>query len=109
MVGTAARGEVLHPAATPGRRRPWTVARPPAEQRSDPTDHRGRPAGWGKTTLLSEWARDPCKHRRVAWVSLDESDDEPRYTVPPAVGAFEIGVGDGIDGTADGQEIRARQ
>ena len=67
------------------------------------------PAGWGKTTLLSEWAHDPREHRRVAWVSLDESDDEPRYTVPPAVGAFEIGVGDGIDGTADGQEIRARQ
>ena len=35
------------------------------------------PAGWGKTTLLSQWAHDPLEHRRVAWVSLDESDDEP--------------------------------
>ena len=35
------------------------------------------PAGWGKTTLLSPWAHDPREHRRVAWVSLDESDDEP--------------------------------
>jgi LuxR family transcriptional regulator, maltose regulon positive regulatory protein len=35
------------------------------------------PAGWGKTTLLSHWAHDPLEHRRVAWVSLDESDDEP--------------------------------
>ena len=35
------------------------------------------PAGWGKTTLLSQWAHDPREHRRVAWVSLDESDDEP--------------------------------
>ena len=35
------------------------------------------PAGWGKTTLLSEWAHDPLEQRRVAWVSLDESDDEP--------------------------------
>jgi LuxR family transcriptional regulator, maltose regulon positive regulatory protein len=35
------------------------------------------PAGWGKTTLLSHWANDPAEHRRVAWVSLDPSDDEP--------------------------------
>ena len=35
------------------------------------------PAGWGKTTLLSQWAHDPAEHRRVAWVSLDESDDDP--------------------------------
>ncbi len=35
------------------------------------------PAGWGKTTLLSHWAHDPAEHRRVAWVSLDSSDDEP--------------------------------
>jgi LuxR family maltose regulon positive regulatory protein len=35
------------------------------------------PAGWGKTTLLAQWARDPAESRRVAWVSLDESDDEP--------------------------------
>ena len=35
------------------------------------------PAGWGKTTLLGQWVRridDACA---VAWVSLDESDDEP--------------------------------
>jgi LuxR family maltose regulon positive regulatory protein len=35
------------------------------------------PAGWGKTTLLSQWAHDPLERRRVSWVSLDESDDEP--------------------------------
>ena len=35
------------------------------------------PAGWGKTTLLSQWAHDPAESRRVAWVSLDQSDDEP--------------------------------
>jgi LuxR family maltose regulon positive regulatory protein len=35
------------------------------------------PAGWGKTTLLAQWARDVAEPRRVVWVSLDESDDEP--------------------------------
>ena len=35
------------------------------------------PAGWGKTTLLSRWATDPDEKRSIAWVSLDESDDEP--------------------------------
>jgi LuxR family maltose regulon positive regulatory protein len=33
------------------------------------------PAGFGKTTLLSEWIRQ--HHVRVAWVSLDESDNDP--------------------------------
>jgi LuxR family maltose regulon positive regulatory protein len=33
------------------------------------------PAGYGKTTLLAEWAeRDP---RPFAWVSVDEADDDP--------------------------------
>ncbi len=35
-------------------------------------------AGWGKTSLLSAWAREPCANQRVAWVSLDDGDDEPR-------------------------------
>ena len=36
------------------------------------------PAGWGKTSLLSAWASSPGERDRVAWVSLDEGDDEPR-------------------------------
>jgi LuxR family maltose regulon positive regulatory protein len=35
------------------------------------------PAGWGKTTLLSAWAHDPARADRVAWLSIDEADDEP--------------------------------
>jgi LuxR family maltose regulon positive regulatory protein len=34
-------------------------------------------AGWGKTTLLATWARTPELRQRVAWLSLDEADDEP--------------------------------
>jgi LuxR family maltose regulon positive regulatory protein len=36
------------------------------------------PAGWGKTSLLSAWAREQRATQRVAWVSLDNGDDEPR-------------------------------
>jgi LuxR family maltose regulon positive regulatory protein len=35
------------------------------------------PPGWGKTTMLSEWTAGPKVQGRVAWVSLDPSDDEP--------------------------------
>ncbi len=36
-------------------------------------------AGFGKTTLLSTWSQSlPANHPRVAWVSLDEEDNEPR-------------------------------
>jgi len=39
------------------------------------------PAGFGKTTLVSEWVEqlrleDPDKGRRIAWLSLDENDNE---------------------------------
>ena len=53
------------------------------------------PAGFGKTTLLSQW-RAAAGARRVAWVSLDEDDNDPtRFwvyvvealrTVDPALG-----------------------
>lgn len=33
------------------------------------------PAGYGKTTLLAEWAA--VDHRPVAWVTLDEADNDP--------------------------------
>ena len=35
------------------------------------------PAGWGKTTLLSEWRASPDESRPFAWVSLDPEDDDP--------------------------------
>ena len=35
------------------------------------------PAGWGKTSLLSGWAANTDEQRSIAWVSLDEGDDEP--------------------------------
>jgi LuxR family transcriptional regulator, maltose regulon positive regulatory protein len=54
------------------------------------------PAGFGKTTLLAAWARRTAGDRSTAWVSLDQSDNDPRLlwsyiiaalrTVDPDVG-----------------------
>ena len=35
------------------------------------------PAGFGKTTLLSEWARQSRPSLQTAWLSLDEGDNDP--------------------------------
>jgi LuxR family maltose regulon positive regulatory protein len=56
------------------------------------------PAGFGKTTLLAEWlAAAPAGERSVAWLSLDQADNQPAVfwsylmatlqTVAPGVGA----------------------
>jgi LuxR family maltose regulon positive regulatory protein len=62
------------------RRQPGMVARPRLQARLN--EGMGRelvlvctPAGFGKTTLLGEWAR--AGQRPVAWVSLDEADNDP--------------------------------
>ncbi len=37
------------------------------------------PAGFGKTTLLSSWIQSlPTHHPRIAWLSLDEEDNDPQ-------------------------------
>src|SRR5260370_61685 len=37
------------------------------------------PAGFGKTMLLSTWAQSlPASHALVAWLSLDEEDNDPQ-------------------------------
>ncbi len=35
------------------------------------------PAGFGKTTLVSEWARQDQSTAQTSWVSLDEGDTDP--------------------------------
>ena len=44
------------------------------------------PAGYGKSTLLAEWAR--AEDRRVAWVSLDRFDDDPATLVTSLAAAY---------------------
>jgi LuxR family transcriptional regulator, maltose regulon positive regulatory protein len=35
------------------------------------------PAGWGKTTLLAQWAKRHEPGRTLGWLTLDHSDDDP--------------------------------
>jgi LuxR family maltose regulon positive regulatory protein len=44
--------------------------------------------GWGKSVLLSAWARG--RSPRPAWVSLDPDDDDPSRFWPALVGALRI-------------------
>ena len=44
------------------------------------------PAGYGKSTLLVEWAH--AEARRVAWVSLDRFDDDPAVLLAALASAF---------------------
>jgi LuxR family transcriptional regulator, maltose regulon positive regulatory protein len=55
------------------------------------------PAGWGKTTLLSQWAHDVAETRRIAWVSLDTADDDPTRFWTYALTALSA---HGVGGTA---------
>src|SRR5512137_1415363 len=45
------------------------------------------PAGFGKTTLVSEWAAN-CA-RPVAWLSLDAGDNDPAYFLNYFVAALQ--------------------
>ncbi|TRW45709.1 LuxR family transcriptional regulator [Georgenia yuyongxinii] len=44
------------------------------------------PAGYGKTTLMAQWAL--TEDRRVAWVSLDRFDDDPAVLLTLLASAF---------------------
>ena len=86
--------------------RPERVSRPRLMERLDAglwRDHAftrrltliSAPAGFGKTTLLSEWARDSTLP--VAWLSLDEGDNDPTRFVTYVVAALQTvqaGVGE---------------
>jgi LuxR family transcriptional regulator, maltose regulon positive regulatory protein len=58
------------------------------------------PAGFSKTTLLGEWSEDRSEGggRSVAWLSLDETDNDPARFLSYLVSALrtvEEGIGEG--------------
>ncbi len=85
-------------------RRPGAVARPRLNERLSGAARSSltvlsAPAGFGKTTLLTEWlAAESAGGATVAWVSLDQRDNEPTvfwtYVVAALQSAAE-GVGPG--------------
>ena len=58
------------------------------------------PAGFGKTTLLAEWLDGRWGDEgSVAWVSLDESDNDPARFLTYLITALqnvEVGIGEGV-------------
>lgn len=84
--------------------RPKAVLRPRLIERLEEGSHHkltliSAPAGFGKTTLLSEWAAG-CE-RRVAWLSLDEGDNDPRRFLAYLVAALQTvaaSIGNGVLG-----------
>ena len=89
----------------PPRTRPNLVARPRLREAFAREGGRkltlvSAPAGFGKTTLLSEWLEDGSgDERRVAWVSLDVGDNDPARFLTYLVTALrtvEEGIGEGL-------------
>ena len=90
----------------PSREHPGLVPRPRLTDRLEREPGRrltllSAPAGFGKTTLLNEWfARRANGGRSVAWVSLDEGDNDPvrflSYLIAALRGTGEEGFGEGV-------------
>jgi LuxR family transcriptional regulator, maltose regulon positive regulatory protein len=87
------------------RTRPKLVERPRLLKALDRGEGRAltlvsAPAGFGKTTLLAEWLDDRSDDGRcVAWVSLDENDNELARFLSYLVSSLqtvEEGIGEGI-------------
>jgi LuxR family maltose regulon positive regulatory protein len=84
--------------------RPKVVARPRLMERLNEGLKRApgmtlisAPAGFGKTTLVSEWIAGG--ERSVAWLSLDEADNEPARFLAYFIAAFQTiapAVGEGV-------------
>ena len=84
--------------------RPKIIARTHLIERLNEGLHRkltliSAPAGFGKTTLVSEWVAD-CE-RLTAWLSLDETDNDPARFLTYLVAALQTvaaNIGEGVLG-----------
>src|SRR5438874_1464422 len=87
--------------------RPNVVLRPRLLERLNEGLHRkltliSAPAGFGKTTLVSEWAA--FVQRPTAWLSLDEGDNDPIRFLTYLVAAVQT-IADGVLGTLSGGQV----
>src|SRR5438094_194753 len=84
--------------------RPQVVSRPRLLERLNEGLHRkltliSAPAGFGKTTLVSEWVG--AIERPTAWLSLDEGDSDPARFLAYLVAALQTIAADIGDGVLD--------
>jgi ATP/maltotriose-dependent transcriptional regulator MalT len=84
----------------PSRARPKLVARPRLTERLERETGRrltliSAPAGFGKTTLLLEWL-EGREGGSVAWLSLDEGDNDPVRFLSYLVAALRRTAGEGF-------------
>src|SRR5580704_18968713 len=68
--------KLRRPPARPGTVRRSALIEKLARDDSRPIVSVVAPAGYGKTTLLSQWAEH--SDQAVAWVSVDERDNDPK-------------------------------
>jgi LuxR family transcriptional regulator, maltose regulon positive regulatory protein len=87
----------------PSQARPASVARPRLIAKLEREAGRkltliSAPAGFGKTTLLVEWSkgREEIGDQCVAWVSLDEGDNDPVRFLSYLVAALRRTLGEGF-------------
>ncbi|MDF2092224.1 LuxR C-terminal-related transcriptional regulator [Knoellia sp. 3-2P3] len=71
------------------------VPRPRLAQRLSPGERPrlvlvSAPAGFGKTTLLCQWLAEADDAPRVAWLSLDATDNDPRRFLENVVAALQV-------------------
>src|ERR1700680_2924189 len=86
------------------RLRPNVVSRPGLLERLNEGLHRNlilisAPAGFGKTTLVSEWVLG--RERPTAWLSLDEGENDPTRFLTYLVAALQTiaaNIGEGVSG-----------
>src|SRR6202049_3545909 len=84
------------------RLRPNVVSRPGLLERLNEGLHRNlilisAPAGFGKTTLVSEWVLG--RERPTAWLSLDEGENDPTRFLTYLVAALQTiaaNIGEGV-------------
>src|SRR5690242_2156761 len=69
-------GKLRVPSARPGSVRRTSLIEQLAREVSRPIVSVVAPAGYGKTTLLAQWAER--SRQAVAWVSVDEQDNDPK-------------------------------
>ncbi len=70
------KGKLLRPLVRPGTIRRSSLIERLARGDSRPIVSVVAPAGYGKTTLLSQWAER--NSQAIAWVSVDQGDNDPK-------------------------------